>query len=132
MSADSPYDSLFRGYRKDNRCETRIKSLKAAGLGKLPFTAFTANQAWANLAMLVLNLTSWLQRVVLPAGHKAGSWDVKRWRYRVWSIAGKFTKSGHQPRLLINEKVPEAGLVVLRQEQINGLRRWWTAGSLRT
>lgn len=128
------YDPAFLDarHRARGRCENRIKSLKAAGLGKLPFASFAANQAWANLAMFALNLTLWLQLVVLPAGHQAGSWDLKRWRYRVWSMAGKLTKSGRQPRLLINDQTPEARLVTLLKEQINGLRQRWGVGSLRT
>lgn len=128
------YDPAFLDarHRARARCENRIKSLKAAGLGKLPFTSFAANQAWANLAMFAYNLTAWLQLVLLPVGHEAVSWDVKRWRYRVWSMAGKLTKSGRQPRLLINQKAPECGLVLSLQEQITGLRQRWSGRPLRT
>lgn len=71
---------------KPDRCENRIKTLKACGLGKLPYWSFTANQVWANLAVLAMNLTSWIQLVMLPIGHPARCWDVKRWRYRLYSI----------------------------------------------
>ena len=47
-------------HRARGRCENRIKTLKSAGLGKLPYWSFAANQAWANLAMFALNLVSWV------------------------------------------------------------------------
>ena len=92
-------------HRARARCENRIKTLKNTGLGKLPFNAFAANQLWADLAVLAVNLVSWMQLVVLPAGHAAGVWDMKRWRYRLFSIAGKLISSARQRRLL----VPESG-----------------------
>ncbi|WP_413455087.1 IS1380 family transposase [Glutamicibacter sp. FR1] len=117
-------------HRARGRCENRIKSLKAAGLGKLPFFAFGANQAWANLAMFALNLVIWLQLAVLPAEHIAGCWDLKRWRYRVWSLAGKLVTGSRQPRLLVNQDAPEAGLVLLLQERISLLAGQWRNGHL--
>ncbi|WP_141358832.1 IS1380 family transposase, partial [Glutamicibacter nicotianae] len=95
-------------HRARGRRENRIKTLKNTGLGKLPYWSFAANQAWANLAMFALNLVSWLQLVVLPGGHEAGCWDVKRWRYRLFSMAGKIVSGGRQRRLLIPESAPEA------------------------
>ena len=67
-------------HRARGRCENRIKTLKNTGLGKLPFFDFAANQAWANIAALALNLVSWLQLAALPDGHHAKAWDIKRWR----------------------------------------------------
>ena len=119
-------------HRARGRCEHRIKSLKAAGLGKLPFFAFGANQGWANLAMFALNLVTWLQLAVLPAEHAAGCWDLKRWRYRVWSLAGKLVTSSRQPRLLVNQDAPEAELVLLLQERISLLAGRWRNGHLAT
>ncbi|RWZ79112.1 IS1380 family transposase, partial [Glutamicibacter sp. HZAU] len=48
-------------HRARGRCENRVKTLKSTGLGKLPYWSFTANQAWADLAMFAVNLVSWLQ-----------------------------------------------------------------------
>lgn len=117
-------------HRARGRCENRIKTLKAAGLGKLPFTSFASNQAWAMLAMFTMNLVSWLQLTVLPAGHVAGSWDLKRWRYRVWSLAGKLATSGRRTRLLINHTAPETGLVLLINENLSLLHQRWRDGQL--
>ena len=110
--------------------DNRIKTLKNTGLGKLPYWSFAANQAWANLAMFALNLVSWLQLVVLPGGHEAGCWDVKRWRYRLFSMAGKIVSGGRQRRLLIPESAPEAQLLCQLIEGIDSLFQRWRHGLL--
>ncbi|GAA1495326.1 IS1380 family transposase [Paeniglutamicibacter kerguelensis] len=117
-------------HRARARCENRIKTLKNAGLGKLPFKAFAANQLWANLAVLALNLVSWMQVAILPAGHAAGVWDLKRWRYRLFSIAGKLTSSARRRRLLVPEAAPEANLFTTLLEGNTRLRHRWRNGHL--
>lgn len=100
------------------------------GLGKLPYWSFASNQAWADLAMLAVNLVSWLQLAVLPGGHEAGYWDLKRWRYRLFSIAGKIVSGGRQRRLLIPEKAPEVKLLCQLNERIGSLFQRWRHGEL--
>ena len=117
-------------HRARGRCENRIKTLKNTGLGKLPYWSFAANQAWADLAMFVVNLVSWLQLAVLPGGHEAGCWDLKRWRYRLFSMAGKIVSGGRQRRLLIPARAPEAGLLCQLQEGIGALFQRWRHGLL--
>lgn len=112
-------------HRARARCENRIKTLKNAGLGKLPFHAIGANQLWANLAVLAVNLVTWIQLAVLPAGHAAGVWDLKRWRYRLFSIAGKLISSARQKRLLIPESAPEAHLFTALINGTERLRQRW-------
>jgi hypothetical protein len=89
------------------RCENRIKTLKNTGLGKLPFFDFVANQAWANIAALAFNLVSWIQLAALPDGHQAKAWDIKRWRYRLFTIAGKIITRARRNQLLLPETAPE-------------------------
>jgi hypothetical protein len=55
------------------------------GLGTLPFFDFSLNQARANIAVLAFNL----QITTLRSGHHAKAGDIKRWRYRLFRIAGK-------------------------------------------
>ncbi|MGP5384046.1 IS1380 family transposase [Glutamicibacter arilaitensis] len=117
-------------HRARGRCENRIKTLKSTGLGKLPYWSFTANQAWADLAMLALNMVSWLQLAALPGGHEAGCWDMKRWRYRLFSMAGKVVTGGRQRRLLIPERAPAARLLCQLQEGISTLFQRWRHGEL--
>lgn len=117
-------------HRARARCENRIKTLKNAGLGKLPFTAFSANQLWSDLAVLAVNLVAWMQLAVLPAGHAAGVWDMKRWRYRLFSIAGKLISSARQKRLLIPKAAPESQLFASLIEGTTRLRHRWRSGHL--
>ena len=103
--------ALDARHRARGRCENRIKTLKNTGLGKLPFFDFHANQAWANIAALAMNLVSWLQLAALPTGHNARGWDIKRWRYRLFATAGKLITRARRTRLLIPDKAPEAGTI---------------------
>ncbi len=103
--------ALDARHRARGRCENRIKTLKNTGLGKLPFFDFHANQAWANIAALAMNLVSWLQLTALPTGHKARGWDMKRWRYRLFATAGKLITRARRTRLLIADKAPETATI---------------------
>ena len=111
-------------------CENRIKTLKNTGFGKLPYWSFAANQAWADLAMFAVNLVSWLQLSVLSGGHAAGCWDLKRWRFRLFSVAGKVISGGRQRRLLIPQRAPEAPLLCQLIEGIGSLFQRWRHGEL--
>lgn len=114
--------ALDARHRARGRCENRIKTLKNTGLGKLPFFDFHANQAWASIAALAMNLVSWLQLTTLPTGHKARGWDMKRWRYRLFATAGKLITRARRARLLIADKGPEAGTIITLQAAIAGLK----------
>lgn len=108
-------------HRGRGRCENRIKTLKNTGLGKLPFASFAANQAWATIAALASNLISWLQISTIPGNHRARYWDVKRFRYRLFAIAGKLTRHGRQSTLLLPETTPEKNLITIIMEAIKAL-----------
>lgn len=110
-------------HRARGRCENRIKTLKNTGLGKLPYHSYAANTAWANLAMFAMNLVSWLQLAVLPTGHAAGRWDMKRWRYRLFSMAGKIVHGGRQTKLSLSRKAPEAKLLLELYERFKHLQQ---------
>lgn len=114
--------ALDARHRGRGRCENRIKTLKNIGLGKLPFFDFHANQAWANIAALAMNLLSWLQLAALPTGHKAGGWDIKRWRYRLFATAGKLITRARRTLLLIPDKAPETETITTLLVAITGLR----------
>ncbi|MFK4299900.1 hypothetical protein ABH924_005090 [Arthrobacter sp. GAS37] len=109
-------------HRARGRCENRIKTLKNTGLGKLPFYDFAANQAWANIAALASNLVAWLQLTALPDGHQAKTWDIKRWRYRLFATAGKIITRARRTQLLLPETAPERALITWMLEAIKGLR----------
>lgn len=82
--------------------------------------------------MFALNLVAWLQLAALPGGHEASVWDLKRWRYRLFSMAGKIVTGGRQRRLLIPEKAPEAQLLCQLQESIGVSFQGWRHGPLAT
>ena len=99
-------------------------------MGKLPFFRASANQLWIDLAVLAMNAVAWMQLAILPAGHDAGTWDMKRWRYRLFSIAGKIISSARKKRLLIPESAPESPLFFTLVEGIARLRERWRNGHL--
>lgn len=99
-------------------------------MGKLPFFGISANQLWTDLAVLAMNLVAWMSLAVLPAGHEAGVWDMKRWRYRLFSIAGKIINSARKRRLLIPEAAPESQLLITLLEGTARLRERWRQGHL--
>ncbi|MGP9818357.1 IS1380 family transposase, partial [Glutamicibacter sp. 363] len=80
--------------------------------------------------MFALNLVAWLQLAVLPGGHEAGCWDLKRWRYRLFSMAGKIVSGGRQRRLLISARAPEAQLLCQLNEGVGVLFQRWRRGEL--
>lgn len=110
-------------HRARGRCENRIKTLKNTGLGKLPFFDFNANQAWASIAALAMNLVAWLPLAALPSGHAARGWDVKRWRYRLFATAGKLITRARRIWLLIPDKAPEAGTITTLLAAITELKK---------
>ncbi len=93
-------------HRGRGRCENRICALKNTGLGRFPYFAFAADEAWANQAMFAMNLLSWIQLSILTSVHAAGIWDAKRWWYRVFSVAGKLVPGGRQTILRLPRTAP--------------------------
>lgn len=55
---------------------------------------------------------------------------MKRWRYRLFSMAGKIVTGGRQRRLLIPERAPEAQLLFQLHEGIGALFQRWRHGEL--
>ena len=94
--------------RGRGRCENRVKTLDSTGLGKLRFYDFDANQAWASIAALAMNLFSWLRLATLPTGNPVKGWDVKRRRYSFFATAGRLVAPARRTWLPIPEHAPEA------------------------
>lgn len=70
-----------------------------------------------------MNLVSWLQLTMLPSGYAARNWDVKRWRYRLFSTAGKIITRARRTWLLIPEHAPEANTITTILANINELKQ---------
>jgi len=62
---------------------------------------------------------------MFSVGHPAGCWVVKRWRYRLYSIARKLVRSGRQARLVISKHAPGAVLFTLIGEHCKKLQHRW-------
>ena len=117
-------------HRKRARCENRIKTLKNTGLDKLPFQSFAANQAWASIASLAMNIVTWMTLTALPTGHRATSWDIKRWRYRVFATAGKIITRARSKILLLPAAAAETPTIRAITERISELRKTLTCAPL--
>lgn len=80
--------------------------------------------------MLAVNLVSWMPLAILPGGHVAGIWDMKRWRYRLYSIAGKLISSARRTMLLIPDSAPDLLPFATLIEGASQLRQGWGSGLL--
>ncbi|WP_396020818.1 hypothetical protein [Arthrobacter sp. ISL-28] len=70
-----------------------------------------------------LQPVSWVQLAALPDGHRAKAWGIKRWRYRVFAIAGKIITRARRNYLLLPESAPEKELLKLLLENTGRLKR---------
>ncbi len=59
----------------------------------------------------------------LTAVERTVPWDIKRWRYRVFSIAGKIITRARRNQLLLPESAPERDLVKLLLESTGRLKQ---------
>jgi hypothetical protein len=78
--------------------EDRVRALKSTGLANLPFSAFAANQAWLEAALVAHDLTVWTQLLLLDGEHRVC--EPKRLRYRLLHVAGRLTR--HARRLTLH------------------------------
>jgi hypothetical protein len=67
----------------------------------------------------------------LHSGHAAGVRDAKRWRYRVFSMAGNMVVQVGQPtRLLLPRTAPEAELAMGLLDRTNRANQHFRHGNL--
>jgi DDE family transposase len=98
-------------HRRRARCEDRIRNAKDTGLGNLPLRDFTQNQIWCAIVALACELVAWMQMLAL-AGHEARRWEPKGLRLRLFSIAGRLSRSGRRVQLHPSRHAPWTGLVL--------------------
>ena len=104
----------------DGRCgksEEAHKVLKEdfAG-GKMPSAKFGANAAWWQIAILAMNLSSVMKRLVL-----GGSWSNKRMkaiRFKIICVPGRIIEKGRQVYLRLRRGHEALGLLIGMREQI--------------
>jgi hypothetical protein len=105
-------------HRRRARAEDRIRVAKDTGLRNLPLHDLDQNRIWCAVVALACELTAWAQLLALH-GHSARRWEPKRLRLRIFSLAGRLTRSGRRTVLHLPGHAPWAGLL---QEAITTLR----------
>ena len=89
--------------------EDRVRGLKSTGLSNLPFSAFAANQAWLEAALVAHDLTVWTQLLLFDGDHAAC--EPKRLRYRLLHVAGRLTRHARQLTLHLPADWPWAAAI---------------------
>jgi hypothetical protein len=84
-------------HRRRARCEGRIRRAKDTGLRNLPLHGYDQNKIWCEIVALACELLTWMQMLALAG--PARSWEPKRLRLRLFSIAGRLIRGGRRLRL---------------------------------
>jgi Transposase DDE domain group 1 len=98
-------------HRRRARAEDRIRCAKDTGLANLPLHDLAQNRIWCALVALACELTAWAQLLALSE-HPAQRWEPKRLRLRLYSTAGRLTRSGRRTVLHLSAHAPWAGLLL--------------------
>ncbi|MGH3100080.1 MAG: IS1380 family transposase, partial [Thermoleophilia bacterium] len=106
---DADLAALEARHRAHAIVEDRVRELKSTGLANLPFSAFAANQAWLEAALVAHDLTVWTQLLLFDAEHAAC--EPKRLRYRLLHVAGRLTRHARQLTLHLPADWPWAGAI---------------------
>ncbi|WP_198344230.1 IS1380 family transposase [Mycobacterium dioxanotrophicus] len=107
-------------HRLRARAEDRIRALKDTGLTNLPLQAFGKNEIWLELAALAYELLTWTQLLAWP-DHPARSWEPKRLRLRLLSVAARIITTGRRRILRISRGWPWSELLVTGQRNLAAL-----------
>ncbi|MGJ6970022.1 IS1380 family transposase [Streptosporangium sp. G11] len=94
-------------HRRRARAEDRIRCAKDTGLANLPLHHFARNQIWCELVALACELLAWMQLLALP-GTAAQTYEPKRLRLRLFTVAGRLARGGRRLRLRIAARWPWA------------------------
>jgi len=105
-------------HRRRARCEDRIRAAKDAGLRNFPLYDFNQNRIWLAIVTLAGNLTSWLQLLALH-GTEARTWEPKRLRLRLFTIAGRLARRSRQTYLRLSAHAPWGHLITTAIGQLN-------------
>jgi len=107
-------------HRLRARAEDRIRTLKDTGLTNLPLQAFAKNEIWLELAALAYELLTWTQLLAWP-DHPARSWEPKRLRLRLLSVAGRIITTGRRAILRLSRRWPWSELLLNGQRNLAAL-----------
>jgi hypothetical protein len=98
-------------HRRRARAEDRIRAAKDTGLTNLPLHDLNQNKIWCAVVALAAELTAWAQLLALTE-HPARRWEPKRLRLRLFSLAGRLTRSGRRTVLHLPAHAPWAALLL--------------------
>ena len=107
-------------HRLRARAEDRIRTLKDTGLTNLPLQAFGKNEIWLELAALAYELMTWTQLLAWP-DHPARSWEPKRLRLRLLSVAGRIITKARRRILRMSRRWPWSDLLISGQRNLSAL-----------
>lgn len=107
-------------HRLRAHAEDRIRTLKDTGLTNLPLQAFAKNEIWLELAALAYELLTWTQLLAWP-DHPARSWEPKRLRLRLLSVAGRIITTGRRCILRLSRRWPWSELLLNGQRNLAAL-----------
>lgn len=106
-------------HRRRARCEDRIRAAKDTGLRNLPLHGYDQNQIWCEIVALACELLTWTQMLALTG--PARSWEPKRLRLRLFSIAGRLIRGGRRLRLRLAATWPWARLAATAITRLQAL-----------
>jgi hypothetical protein len=106
---DQDLAALELRHRAHAVVEDRVRALKNTGLSNLPFSAFAANQAWLEAALVAHDLTVWTQLLLLDGDHRVC--EPKRLRYRLLHVAGRLTRHARRLTLHLPADWPWSGAI---------------------
>lgn len=106
-------------HRQHAEVEDRVKTLKAAGAGHLPFQSFQANAAWLELALTAHDIMAWTQLLTLDGEHAIS--EPKRLRYRILHVAGQITRHARRTTLHLPADWPWAGAILRAFKRLDAL-----------
>jgi hypothetical protein len=98
-------------HRRRARCEDRIRNAKDTGLKNLPLKDFTQNQVWIAVVQLATELTAWMQMLAFH-GTQARSWEPKKLRHRLFSIAARIGRKARRTWLRLSAHAPHRDLLL--------------------
>ena len=90
-------------HRRRARCEDRIRNAKDTGLTNLPLHDLDQNRLWCAIVSLASELIAWLQMLTLT-GRPARRWEPKRLRLRLFSAAGRLTRTARSNHLHLSSR----------------------------
>ena len=96
-------------HREHAIVEDRVRALKSTGAANLPFSAFAANQAWLETALIAHDITVWTQQLLFNGEHAVC--EPKRLRYRLLHVAARLTRHARRLTLHLPADWPWAGAI---------------------